>query len=638
METFQPTRRKRLAWLMVGLLATAGVLWATRPWRSRSSPPEDVDPRLAYDGPYRNIRPGVSHVGDQACVECHGEISQTYKQHPMGQSFFPTALAPSLELSGEAAHNPFEKFGVRYRVERRGDQVFHKAERDLAGKPFFAVEAEAAYTMGSGARGRSYLIHRDGFLFQSPISWFSQEQRWDLSPGYAGDRLFDRPILTQCLFCHCNDARPVAGTINRYEQPLFRFHAIGCERCHGPGELHVRSSDRLDIVNPARLDPPLREAVCEQCHLQGEAKVMRRGRESPFDYRPGLPLQEFLSIFVRLPELRDHKAVDQVEQMHESRCFQASRGKLGCISCHDPHALPPPERKAAYYRGRCLTCHKEADCGVAPAARRAEHPDDNCAACHMPRQSSSDIVHTAVTDHRVVRRPATPAPPLRALLPGEVPIIHFHRDLLARGDQGALDRDLGLALLQLAQQHPKEAKFLLDVALPKLEEASRAAPRDVPTREAIGHAFNLLGRDQDALRTYEEVLTQDPRRESTLASAATVSATLGQFDDALNYCRRALDVNPQSSALHAQLADLFARRREWVEAEEACRASLRLNPVNLEVRLVLLRCHLARSEPEQARKELERVLALTPPQRHAELRLWFARQSRGETSPQRRGP
>src|SRR5262249_5754406 len=181
---------------------------------------------------------------------------------------------------------------------------FHKATRELAGKPFFATEAEAAYTMGSGARGRSYLVHRDGFLFQSPISWYSQQERWDLSPGYTGDPLFDRPLSTPCLFCHCNDARPVAGTNNRYEQPLFRFHAIGCERCHGPGEQHVQSSDRLDIVNPARLDPALREAVCEQCHLQGEAKVMRRGRETPFDYRPGLPLDEVWSVFLRLPPFR----------------------------------------------------------------------------------------------------------------------------------------------------------------------------------------------------------------------------------------------------------------------------------------------------------------------------------------------
>src|SRR5262249_40648839 len=151
-----------------------------------------------------------------------------------------------------------------------------------------------------------------------------------------------------------------------------------------------------------------------------------------------------------------------------------SKGKLGCISCHDPHALPPPDRKVSYYRDRCLTCHKEADCGVTAAVRRAEHPDDNCAACHMPRQSSSDIVHTAITAHPVARRPEKPVPPLRALLPGELPVTHFHRDLLARGDQDAVERDLGIALIHLAQKHPQGAQPLVDAALPKLEAAARA--------------------------------------------------------------------------------------------------------------------------------------------------------------------
>ena len=33
------------------------------------------------------------------------------------------------------------------------------------------------------------------------------------------------------------------------------------------------------IVNPGRLGWPLREAVCQQCHLGGAARVVRRGRK-----------------------------------------------------------------------------------------------------------------------------------------------------------------------------------------------------------------------------------------------------------------------------------------------------------------------------------------------------------------------
>ena len=121
--------------------------------------------------------------------------------------------------------------------------LFHRASRrDPDGDAFAEVEAEVRYALGSGTRGITYLIERDGFLFQSPIAWFAQQRRWDISPGYGAVNPrpnFERAIQRECLFCHTNSVRSVAGTLNRYEPPIFEGHAIGCERCHGPGELHA---------------------------------------------------------------------------------------------------------------------------------------------------------------------------------------------------------------------------------------------------------------------------------------------------------------------------------------------------------------------------------------------------------------
>src|SRR5262249_14987360 len=192
-------------------------------------------------------------------------------------------------------------------VERRGAQVVHQELRRAAdGRVLTALEAEVQYVLGSGTHGRAYLIQRDGFLFQSPISWYTRGQVWGLDPsaGTYESRQFYRPVSTRCLFCHGNDARPVADTLNRSEVPPFRSPAIGCERCHGPGELHVARRERgepvadLDdtIVNPQHLKSELREAVCWQCHLQGEVRILPHGRQL-FDYRPGLPLADYWSIF-----------------------------------------------------------------------------------------------------------------------------------------------------------------------------------------------------------------------------------------------------------------------------------------------------------------------------------------------------
>src|SRR5262249_40751503 len=148
---------------------------------------------------------------------------------------------------------------------------------------------------------------------------------------------FERPINSECLSCHSNYADAVENTVNRFREPIFRGYAIGCERCHGPGELHVRLRDtdknwqgEIDytIVHPAKRATvlnrsELREAVCQQCHLQGQTRFLRAGRQT-FDYRPGLPMHLFWSVFVQPAESSDLKAVSQVEQMYASRCFRAS--------------------------------------------------------------------------------------------------------------------------------------------------------------------------------------------------------------------------------------------------------------------------------------------------------------------------
>jgi hypothetical protein len=46
---------------------------------------------------------------------------------------------------------------------------------------------------GSSSQGISYLVERDSFLFHSPIRWYVQQNRWDLSPGYEKENPPLRP-------------------------------------------------------------------------------------------------------------------------------------------------------------------------------------------------------------------------------------------------------------------------------------------------------------------------------------------------------------------------------------------------------------------------------------------------------------
>src|SRR5581483_8927674 len=112
---------------------------------------------LTFPTPYRNVRPDVSYVGDQACAGCHPGQSASYRNHPMGRSAAPTTEASSVERYGAASHNPFAALGHEFRIERRDGHVFHSAARKVeSGAVLTKIEAPAEFAIGSGVRGRSY--------------------------------------------------------------------------------------------------------------------------------------------------------------------------------------------------------------------------------------------------------------------------------------------------------------------------------------------------------------------------------------------------------------------------------------------------------------------------------------------------
>lgn len=646
MSDEEPVRRGAAIWMAAGVLAVVAAIAAYHIWLKPArtpTPPADRTPLPPLtDSPFLNTKPGVEYVGDRACADCHQEQTKTYRQHPMGRSLFSAGDAPPIERYDSAARNPLVAGRFHFEVVRRGTELIHMEWcQDPAGNVVAQQEAKIAYVVGSGAQARSYLTGDDGFLFESPVTWYTPKAQWDLSPGYEKLQYhFTRRVDSRCLYCHSDGPRPVEHSINRYRDPPFGQLAIGCERCHGPGALHVRTQavkDGIDttIVNPRRLSPTLRDNVCEQCHLQGEAIVARRGRAQS-DYRPGLALHEFMSVFVRPPETTDaSKIVTHFEQMHLSVCAQQSGGRFTCTSCHDPHAQPAPDRKVAFYRGRCLTCHGQppAPAGVAargcrvPAAERtAKAPGDNCVACHMPRALSSNASHLSVTDHRVLRRPDRPSPDPRSAPAGDEPLVPFHRHLLAPDDE-ARTRDLGIALAELAMatEGPQTAPardFLTRRALPMLDRSAARAPDDVPALEALGYALHVRGQPAEALRVMADALARAPDRESALTWAARIAEKADQLELAERYARRLVEKYPHYSDHHHRLAVILMKRHNGPGAVDAARAAVAANPFSAEARAVLIGAYLETGDRSAARAEFDRLGVIHPDHRDR-IRAWF---------------
>jgi hypothetical protein len=585
--------------------------------------PPVLDPRETFETPYRNVRPEVKYVGDKVCAGCHVSEADSYRHHPMGRSFAPIAVVAPEQRYEKAVGDPFRSKGFELAIEKRGQQIFHEEiGRNASGQEISKTSVEIQFAVGSGTHAYSYLLQRGDHLFQSPVTWYTQKNVWDLSPGFSERRdRFERPILPGCLFCHVNQAHHVADTLNQYERPTFQGYAIGCERCHGPGALHVASRqaaevvDGIDynIVNPRQLAPKLRDAVCEQCHLGGKARVLPRGRKA-FDYRPGLPLELFWTVFVKPPESSDElRIAGHAEQMVSSGCFKASDGKLGCISCHDAHRLPEESEKVAYYRKQCLNCHGKRPgkgCSLPVEARRKQSPADSCIDCHMP-QGGTNVSHVALTDHRIPRH-AAKTPPALAYGP-DSRWVHFHENRLDLTDP-AMSRDLGVALIDVLRNKPdpQSRMELSQFALPLLERATQAHLDDIPAREALGLAQGLQGRLQDALATCEQTLAQAPEREVTLADAAMIAQSLKRPDQSLAYWQRALAIDPWSSHYRYEVANLLAQGGDWDKAEAECRKVLEYNASHQKSRLLLVECELHRGDKDKARAEFKTLLELYP--------------------------
>jgi hypothetical protein len=392
------------------------------------------------------------------------------------------------------------------------------------------------YFIGSNAAGRSFLHANDGYLFELPVTWYSQKQVWDASPGYESDpeiRL-TRAVEPGCLGCHASRVRPVLGTQNRYGDPPFLDNGIGCERCHGPGSEHARAPSKNRMVNPEELDAERRDAICSQCHLSGEARIERPGRRFA-EFQAGDRLADYATYFVLSLGRRDLKVTSHVEKLAASGCKRAAGDKLWCGTCHEPHTNANKTQSA------CLGCH--------PAVRHLEAghlKDENCAACHMPKTVTVDANHNVLTDHSIPRIPAKVAPPAG----------HDLVAFLGIAD----DRSLGLAYSETGDARARD--YLL-----------RAKPADA----AVYLRLAVLEKDPSrAAALYESVLKLNPYETAALVNLGAIYAAAGRVDDAAKLWKRALEANEGIEEAVLNLAQVLPSE----EAKTILKHYLEVNPTS----------------------------------------------------------
>ena len=409
--------------------------------------------------------------------------------------------------------------GIHYKVFEQAGRVWLSYEREGAqGARELKGRQELKYFLGSGKRGRTYLFEQQGYWFEAPINWYAKKQLWDMAPNYlsAGEMPLTLPVDPGCLHCHASGVvLALADARNHYSAAPFADGGITCAACHGDGTAHIASSGKVSLANIDAMEPVRRDSVCLNCHLEGQAAVVRQGRQL-VEFSPGDNLFDYALFFVYQSENGSGgRATSQWEALLKSECKRKSGDRLTCTTCHDPHGSPSPQERVVFYRRRCLQCHSRA--GFA----EKHHPQNpDCTECHMGRPPSNDIAHEQVTDHWIKRRVTEERLPLAT-----------SGELEAVGGFAAGDRDLGLAYAQMAARGNQMAGVRA-MGLLRGAEKQADAEGDHELHSQLGFLEQMAGKTQEAADEYRLALAANADNSLAAGNLALIEAGQHHYAEA----------------------------------------------------------------------------------------------------------
>lgn len=576
----------------------------------------------------------AGYVADRECRTCHVSLWDSYQDVAMARSFRKATAANAPEV--REAKFFHQTSGQRFELEAVGEKiVFRRQAVGPRGESLPAFETEVSWILGSGNHSRTYLYQTPaGELYQLPLAWYGQTQRWGMAPGY------DRPdhdgvirrVRRECMFCHNAYPEVPAGSDAYGEPPLFPTElpeGLGCQRCHGPGAAHLEAAYaesttmaevRAAIVNPGKLAAERRDDVCFGCHMQPSVALpgVRRFERHDYSFRPGEPLSSYLVQVDVEEEGRSRAERFEINhhpyRLRQSRCFEASGTRLSCLTCHDPHRKVPAAERAAHYRAACLGCH-------APEGTSFRHPavaapgldpagSSDCVSCHMPQHRPQDVVQVVMTDHLIRRQPG--GPELLAPRTESDPVLIDVR--LTDGPAAPAGRlgELYRALTVARSSRQKEAVDRLDQLLTDERLDSPVPYLDLAESLLLGRRFERAGTVLEAL------LPRFPELPQLQAWLGLVKLQAGQPLAARQLLERAIAPrgNPSAPSFQPEarfnLGLVLLAQDEPALARTHLEAAVAERPNQAAAWYYLFVANRALGRSAEARAALERCLAIDP--------------------------
>lgn len=511
-------------------------------------------------------------AADAACAKCHRSIYNTYLLTPMANA---SGAAGQKFAPGSFTHTQAH---VDYALEKVGGKPVLEWRNNNA--PGDSGQRSLTYFLGSGHLGTTWLYSVNGYLFESPVAWYSATGRYDMKPGLsnATGMLPGLPMQSDCMRCHMSSVQPSdPDTINRYSGLPFLHAGITCEACHGDATAHLKSGGKTPVIDLARLAPEKRDSICISCHLEADITVERAGH-SMLNFKPGDSIADYLAFYTYTKSDPLARGVSEVEQFNQSMCKRTSGDRMSCTTCHDPHFRPAPSQRVTYFRSKCLVCHGT------PSFASTHHPDNpDCIGCHMPHNGAQNIPHVAWTDHRILRHPTTASAAestatstLKPIFspeanPRDLGMAYYLAYLKGNRDEGSkawllLNSQIGLiqndkaaldalAVLSFERGDAKSGESLLHRVL-------QLDPNDLTAESDFGALLAKQGNTSESLRLLSSAFSRNQDVAGLAMNLARVQCATGDVAGVQATLKTALIYNPGVKDL-----------QQFLQSADSCRAS-----------------------------------------------------------------
>ncbi len=589
---------------------------------------------------YLNHSDTVDYVGLSTCASCHEDIAKSFLHTGMGSSFNKATPKKSAAdfLGNHVIYDTIND--LYYHPYWVNSELFIKEYRLLGTDTLHQRIEKIDYIIGSGQHTNSHLIERNGFIFQAPFTWYSQQKHWGLPPGFQRGRnsRFTRIIDEECMSCHNSMPKVEDKSDNKFTKVGL---GIDCERCHGPGELHVnlrlkgktiKSKEGVDrtIVNPSKLSWQKQVDLCQRCHLQGNA-VLEKGKHFT-QFKPGMKLSDYYSVF--MPKYENMGAsmimASHAQRLQLSACFIKSNKNseslnLTCISCHNPH-ISVKVTGVERFNAACKSCHAKKDACSADMKLR-EKKADNCVTCHMPKSGTEDIPHVSIHDH-YIRKPVKKLDAVSGQLKGlycinndnptrettikaylsyyekfdpkvlflnearklldkkvNIPLeIHYwylkgeHNKVIKFSKKGNLKNMEAWDLYRIGQSYLNINQWAL--AEKFLELAINLSPTNFEFLYKLSIAKHNLDKFFEEEQILKSVIQLNANHTNALNSLGYRYFKVGELPKAIAYYKRCLSVNPDFLPVLKNLFDYYNTTGNAVKAKEMASRILQKEPNN----------------------------------------------------------